>query len=170
MTSRQETFFKWALYTGATAICLLIQGLVLQNMVVWGVFPFVYPILAATVSSLEGSINGTIYSLILGVVCDLTIPGSIPCFYTLIFPLVGLCGALLTRGVLSSGWLGAAVASIAAFLFTGLFHALILAMSGKAAWSGAALVCGKELAVSILLAIPIYVLFHAVYRKSHAND
>lgn len=170
MTSRQETFFKWALYAAATAACMLVQGFILQNLEFRGVFPFVYPILAATVASLEGPLNGTVYSLVLGVICDLILVGPIPCFYTLILPPVGLYSAFLARGVLSSGWLGAMAASVTAFLFTGLFHALILAMKGKAAWSASALVCGKELAVSILLVIPVYALFRAVYRKSHAND
>ena len=90
MTPRQETIHKWGLYALATLLCCVGQGLVLQYVTVLGVFPFIYPILAAVVSTLEGPLSGMVYSLALGVVCDLTISSPIPCFYTLIFPLSGL--------------------------------------------------------------------------------
>ena len=101
--------------------------------------------------------------------CDLTITTSIPCFYTLIFPPAALCGAMMSRGLLSFGWLGSLLSSACAFLFTGAFHGLILAFSGKAAWRAAALTCWRELTVSILFTVPVYLLFRAVYRKCLFN-
>ena len=46
MLARNETIFKWALYAGATAVFFLLQGGVLQRISLWGVIPFVFPILA----------------------------------------------------------------------------------------------------------------------------
>ena len=165
MTPKQETLFKWTLYAGASFLCVLVQGFVLQYLRISGVFPFLYPILAATLATLEGPVNGTLYGLVLGVICDLTITAPIPCFYTLVFPLAGLCGALMSRSLLSFGWLGSLAASACAFIFTGAFHGLILALSGKSAWRAVLSTCGRELAVSILFAIPVYLLFQAVHRK-----
>ena len=47
MLARNETIFKWALYAGATAVFFLLQGAVLQRITLWGVIPFVFPILVA---------------------------------------------------------------------------------------------------------------------------
>lgn len=148
---------------------MLVQGFILQNLEFRGVFPFVYPILAATVASLEGPLSGTVYSLVLGVICDLILVGPIPCFYTLI-----LLGGTLQR-IFSPGRAVFRLAGRHGGLRDGIFiHGPVSCSDsgheGKAAWSASALVCGKELAVSILLVIPVYALFRAVYRKSHAND
>ncbi len=170
MTPRQETIYKWGLYALVTLLFCVWQGLVLQYVKVLGVFPFIYPILAAVLSTLEGPLSGMVYSLALGVVCDLTISAPIPCFYTLIFPLAGLLAGTLARSVLSSGFLSALVTSVAAFLLTSAFHGLIFVFASHAAWAQTAAVCGRELAVSIPWALPVYFLFRFVRRKCVENQ
>ena len=86
MLARNETIFKWALYAGATAVFFLLQGAVLQRITLWGVIPFVFPILVAVLGMYEGPLPASVYALTVGVLCDLLLPASIPCFYTLIFP------------------------------------------------------------------------------------
>ena len=54
MIARNETIFKWSLYAAATALCLLVQGGLLQRLVLWGVIPFIYPLLAAIPATYEG--------------------------------------------------------------------------------------------------------------------
>ena len=49
MLARNETIFKWALYAGATAVFFLLQGAVLQRSTLWGVIPFVFPLLVVPV-------------------------------------------------------------------------------------------------------------------------
>ena len=170
MTPRQETIFKWSRYALATLLFCVLQGLVFQRLQLWGVFPFVYPVLAAVLASLEGPLNGTVYALVLGILCDLTVPSPIPCFYTLVFPLAALCAAFLSQGVLSSGFLSALLTSAAAFLLTDGAHMLLLAARGKAAWSAAASTCGRELLLSLPLVLPVYFLFRAICRKCREND
>ena len=85
MLARNETIFKWALYAGATAVFFLLQGAVLQRITLWGVIPFVFPILVAVLGMYEGPLPASVYALTVGVLCDLLLPASIPCFYTLIF-------------------------------------------------------------------------------------
>lgn len=81
MLARNETIFKWALYAAATALCFLVQEAVLQRVVLWGVIPFLFPLLAAIPASYEGPVPGTVFALIVGVSCDLILPEAIPCFY-----------------------------------------------------------------------------------------
>lgn len=91
MFARNETIFKWLLYAGATVLCFFAQAFFFQRITLFGVIPFLYPVLAAVPATYEGPVPGTIYALALGVACDLLLPEAIPCFYTLIFPLAGLC-------------------------------------------------------------------------------
>ena len=63
MLARNETIFKWCLYGAATFLCFLAQGAVFQRITLWGVIPFLYPVLAAVVGTLEGPLAGSIYAL-----------------------------------------------------------------------------------------------------------
>ena len=105
MLARNETILKWVMYTAVTVLCFLVQEAFLQRFTLWGVIPFIYPLLAAIPAAYEGSVPGTVFALAVGVVCDLVLPGPLPCFYTLIFPVVGLCAALLSRNLLPAGFL-----------------------------------------------------------------
>jgi len=104
LLARNETIFKWALYAGATAVFFLLQGAVLQRITLWGVIPFVFPILVAVLGMYEGPLPASVYALTVGVLCDLLLPASIPCFYTLIFPAAGLCAALISQSLPPAGF------------------------------------------------------------------
>ena len=159
MLARNETIFKWALYAGATAVFFLLQGAVLQRITLWGVIPFVFPILVAVLGMYEGPLPASVYALTVGVLCDLLLPASIPCFYTLIFPAAGLCAALISQSLLPAG-----------FLLTDAFHCIVLWAGGKAAWAAGAQVFLREVCVSILLVVPVVLLFSAVFRRTHLDD
>ena len=78
MLARNETIFKWALYAAATALCFFVQGALLQRITLWGVIPFIYPVLAAVPATRENPRPATVYALVVGVVCDLLLPEIIP--------------------------------------------------------------------------------------------
>jgi len=168
--SRNETIFKWTLYFAATALCSFVQSFLLQRLSLWGVIPFVYPVVAAVVASYEGPVPGTIYTLVLGVFCDLLLPGPLPCFYTLIFPVVGLCASLISQGLLSAGFVCSLASSALAFLLTDGFHCLVLWASGKGAWAAGGWVLVREFCVTAPLVLPVTLLFRAVFRRTHLDD
>ena len=112
----------------------------------------------------EGTVPGTAFAVGVGVACDLLLPASSPCFYTLVFPLVGLCAALLSESVCRAGFL------CSLFCITGLAHALVLWAGSKAAWGAAASVAGRELCLTLPFIFPMTVLFRAVYWRAHRND
>lgn len=170
MLARNETIFKWALYAGAALLCLMVQGGLCQRLVLWGVIPFVYPLLAAIPATFESPVAGTIFALSMGVVCDLLLPAPIPCFYTLVFPLAGLCGALLSQSLLPAGFLCSLVASAAAFLLTDAFHCLLLWITGKTAWTAGLQLMLREFLVSAPLVIPVTLLFRVVFSRTHLDD
>lgn len=169
MIARNETIFKWSLYAAATVLCLLVQGGLLQRLVFWGVIPFLYPLLAAIPATYEGPLAGTVFALAVGLVCDLLLPGPVPCLYTLIFPLVGLCAGLLSQSWLPAGFLCSFVSAAAAFLLTDGFRCLLLWMRGSAAWRAGALLTLREFCVTAPLVIPLTLLYRAVFRRTQMD-
>ena len=170
MLARNETIFKWSLYAAAALLCLTVQGVLLQRLTLWGVIPFICPLLAAIPATWESPTAGTIFSLAVGVVCDLLLPAPIPCFYTLVFPRVGLLAALLSHSLLRAGFLCSLASTAIAFLLTDSFACFVLWSRGKAAWEAGAFLALREFCVTAPLAIPVSLLFRAVFRRTHPDD
>ena len=170
MLARNETIFKWLLYALATLLCVAIQGAVLQRVSIWGVIPFLYPLLPAVLATYEGPTAGTVYSLAVGVLCDSLLPGPIPCFYTLVFPLVGLCSALVSQSLLPAGPLCSLVCSAFSFLVTDGFHCLLLWAEGRSAWRTCGFLMLREFCVTALLVFPVTWLFLTVFRHTRFDD
>ena len=170
MLARNEIIFKWTLYAAATALCFLLQSFVLQRVTIWGVIPFIYPVIVAVLATLEGPFSGTVFAIAVGVVCDVLLPGVFPCLYTLIFPLAGLCAALISQSWLPAGYLCSLATSALSFLMTGLAQCLLLMVREKAAWATGLSVCLRELVVSAVLIVPVTILFRWVFRRTHLDD
>ena len=170
MLARSATIIKWVLYALAGLACTVVQAAVLQRFTLWGVIPFLYPLIAALPATFEGPAAGTVYALAAGVLCDLLLPSHIPCFYTLIFPLVGLSAGLLSQSLIPAGYLCSAAASLPAYLLTGVFHCIVLWATGHAAWTAGLSVTLRELCVSLPWSLPMAWLFRKVYRRVHIDD
>ena len=170
MLARSATIIKWVLYALAGLACTVVQAAVLQRVTLWGVIPFLYPLIAALPATFEGPAAGTVYALAAGVLCDLLLPSPIPCFYTLIFPLVGLSAGLLSQSLIPAGYLCSAAASLPAYFLTGVFHCIVLWATGHAAWTAGLSVTLRELCVSLPWSLPMAWLFRKVYRRVHIDD
>lgn len=170
MLARSATIIKWVLYALAGLACTVVQAAVLQRFTLWGVIPFLYPLIAALPATFEGPAAGTVYALAAGVLCDLLLPSPIPCFYTLIFPLVGLSAGLLSQSLIPAGYLCSAAASLPAYLLTGVFHCIVLWATGHAAWTAGLSVTLRELCVSLPWSLPMAWLFRKVCRRVHIDD
>ena len=169
MVARNATIFKWTLYAAAALLCFVAQGL-LERVTIWGVIPFLYPMVAAIPATYEGSVPGTAFALAVGIAADLLLPAPLPCFYTLVFPLAGLCATLISQSVLRSGSLCSLAGTAVAFLLTGGFHCLLLWVERRSAWSAGGYLLLRELLVSLPLALPVNALFRAVSRRVHLDD
>ena len=169
MLARSATIFKWTLYTLAGLVWAVVQAAFLQRVTIWGVIPFLYPLIAALPATFEGPAAGTVYALACGVFCDLLLPSSIPCFYTLILPLVGLAAGL-SQSLIPAGYLCSAAAALPAYLLTGIFHCIVLWAQGHPAWGAAMSVTLRELCVSLLWSLPMTWLFRRVYLRVHVDD
>ena len=168
MVARSELILRWSVYGGAGLLVCLVQGLLLQRLSLWGVMPFLYPALAAMVAVWEGAVpRGAVYALCLGALCDLALPGSVPCFYTVALPLAAMLAGLLTRGWLSSNLLSALTASALSYLVTGLLHAGVLAVTGHGAFVTAMAVAGKEFLITLPALPLLYLLLRFLHGKTH---
>ena len=76
MLARSATIIKWVLYALAGLACAVVQAAVLQRFTLWGVIPFLYPLIAALPATFEGPAAGTVYALAAGVLCDLLLHDS----------------------------------------------------------------------------------------------
>ena len=170
MLARSATIFKWTLYTLAGLVWAVVQAAFLQRVTIWGVIPFLYPLIAALPATCEGPAAGTVYALACGVFCDLLLPSSIPCFYTLILPLVGLAAGLLSQSLIPAGYLCSAAAALPAYLLTGIFHCIVLWAQGHPAWGAAMSVTLRELCASLLWSLSMTWLFRRVYLRVHVDD
>lgn len=170
MLVRNEIIIKWTIYAAATALWFLVQGAFCQRITIWGVIPFLYPMLAAIPATFEAPVPATIFALCLGVVCDILLPDAMPCLYTLIFPVVGLCASSLAQSLLPAGFLCSLVVTAVAFLLTDLFRCFLLAMNGVSAWSTGMFLLLREFLVTAPLLIPVTLLYRAVFRKTHVYD
>ena len=170
MLARNETIFKWFLYSAAAVLCLTVQGAVLQRFTLWGVIPCVCPLLASIPATWESPAAGTVFSLAVGVTCDLLLPAPIPCFYTLVFPLAGLFSSLLSHSILRPGFLCSLAAAAIAFALTDCFACFVLWSRGKAAWEAGAFVALREFCVTLPWSVPVTLLFRAVFRRTHPDD
>jgi len=167
---RNDVIFKWFLYAAAAVLCLVMQTAFLQRIHIWGVIPFIYPLLAAVPATREKPASGTIFALGVGVVCDLLLPGSIPCLYTLTFPLAGLFASLLSQGMLRAGFLCSLASAAIAFLLTDGFRCLLMWLNNRPAWETGAFLTLREFCVTAPLVIPVTVLFRRVYLRTHLDD
>lgn len=170
MLARNETIFKWTLYAAATVLCLAVQGAVLQRVEVWGVLPFLIPLLAAVPASYEGPLPGTVFALALGVLCDLLLPEPLPCFYTLLFPLIGLGAGLLAQNWLPAGILCSLACAAGAFALTGAFRCFLLMVRGQEVWPVGARLCLREFCVTAPLVFPVTWLYRAVFRRTRFDE
>lgn len=171
MVARSELILRWSVYGGAGLLVCLVQGLVLQRLSLWGVMPFLYPALAAMVAVWEGALPcGAVYALCLGAVCDLALPGSVPCFYTVALPLAAMLAGLLSRGWLSSNLLSALAASALGYLVTGLLHAGVLAVTGHGAFVTAMAVAGKEFLITLPAMPLLYLLLRFLHGRTRLYD
>ena len=158
-------FYRWLFYGVAAALFLLLQGLVLTRLRVWGVHPFVPPVLVAVAASWEDRQESLCAAAVFGLVCDLLIPSVIPCFYVLSFVLSAFLVGLIATRLMAAGLLCSVVASMLCLLVNSLLSALFLTYRGGVPFSAVVSVAGRELLLTLPLLGLVYLLFRPIHRR-----
>lgn len=168
MTHR-DMLFKWLFYALASALFLVLQGLLFNHIFLFNVHPFVFPILAATLAVLESPQESFAYALVLGFLCDLAIPGMFPCFYTVSFLLIALLSSIVADKIIVPGFWCALVCGALSIVVCGLFNTLILHYRHAIPYADAFVLIGRELLLSLVLIPPVYFLFRKINLRISQN-
>lgn len=160
-STTRDTAVKWTAYALACLLLLFGHELTLAHLRVWGIAPFLPPLLPAVLASMEDRLEGFVFALAFGVLCDLALTAPLPCLYTIAFPLT----ALIARSVLQPGILCSLAVSTAAFVLVDLITAVTLLAGGRSELSAIALRAVQELALSLPLLIVCHPVLAFLHRK-----
>ena len=163
-STTRDTAVKWTAYALACLLLLFGHELTLAHLR-GGIAPFLPPLLPAVLASMEDRLEGFVFALAFGVLCDLALTAPLPCLYTIAFPLTALLAALIARSVLQPGILCSLAVSTAAFVLVDLITAVTLLAGGRSELSAIALRAVQELALSLPLLIVCHPVLVFLHRK-----
>ena len=164
---RRDYIIKWLLYVLVALLFVLVQVFVLVRIRVWGVHPFVFPAMVAILAALESPHESAIFALAAGAVLDVTMPGVIPCFYTVAFLVVFLLARVLSAKVLSQPFFCCMLCGVLSIVCTDLLQMLFLNSSVSFSVRAALLLMGKELLLTLPLMPLIYLPDSKIRRFFH---
>lgn len=164
MLPKSYVVFKWLVYASATLLLFALQSLVLNHIHVYGLTPFLYPILPAVVAMYEGNRRGPVFALVLGAVCDTLLHGPFTGFFAIVFPMIAIFAAMVGENFLSPGFLCCLVVSASAMLLTGGMRILVQVLSA----GGGYLTLMAWITVGeTLLTLPAMLVVMPLYRTIH---
>ena len=163
MNVRQTAALKWTFYALATLLLCFFKRVLLGSVTVWGVLPFLPPVLLAVVASFEQPKAAVLSGIVFGALCDLVLPASFPCLYTLAFTLAALFTSTVMSSLLQQGFARALVSSVLTFAVADLFQSLAMLTRG-AALPAMLYLFARETLVSCALLLPSYPVLHAIRR------
>ena len=160
--TRRAMIQKWILYGLCALALVLAEGLLLVRVEFWGVHPFLLPAIAVIPVTLERDEGALLFSVFFGLACDLLTPvAGLPCFYALAFLVSGGLAWLLSGRVVAAGLVCSLAAAASALVVCGVLHLAVLAGSQSVDVTAAAVLAGKEAALSL----PLTVLVHYPFRR-----
>ena len=165
--SQRDLTIKWALFSLASLGFLALQQLLLNRLEVWGVHPYLLPMLPAMAVIFEGQKETSFFAVGLGLFCDLLAPAGISCFYTIAFLACALLTGMVAGRIIMPGFLCAIVCGAMAMVITDLLQMLFLSFYSSFSLSVAFTLMGKELLLSIAAAPVIFVVFQKISRALH---
>ena len=165
MMPKSYIIAKWTIYSLATLLLLALQHLILGHISVFGVTPFLYPLIPALVSSYEGLRRGSVFSLVVGTVCDMLLIGPFEGFYAITFSIIGIFAALIGENLFSPGWLCGFVVCLMALGINGVSHFILYFLSGERHLLLMARIVLIECAISLPAMLPALPLYRKVHRR-----
>ena len=164
MFTKKALMTKWGLYGMALLVFIVLQQLVLDELSLWGVVPFLMPMVVAVAAALEGAVPGTIFGIFVGFLCDLSGGGVFSGVYTLSFFCIALIVAILAKYWVMRNVFGSLIWALIAFVIIDVIQILFLAVFFHADPLIALNLAGREAIVSVLFVIPIFLLFNFLHR------
>ena len=169
MLTRKSLITKWILYAFVLVLFSALQQLVLDQIRLLGVVPFLLPMVVAIVAAVEGPTGGAVFGLAVGVLADLTGSGVFPGVYTLGFACAALAVAVISKYWVMRSLFGAVIYALLSFAALDALQFLYLFFVQGARPEVVASLAGREAAISLVFVIPIYLAYTRVYRVFDAE-
>ena len=162
MTQRDK-FIKWCSYALAFLLVAGLENLVFARFPIYGVIPIMAPLAVVMVGVFEGSTAGAAFGIAAGVFCDamyLHTNGGM----TVACTLIGLFSGITTQYAFNATLMGGYICS--ALALAGLDGARVLwRLLGGAPLEGLLRIALPEVLYSLILVLPVYLIFRSVYRR-----
>ena len=165
MLTKRDLLVKWSAYAAAVLALVLLHSLTLHRIHIWGAAPFLPPLIAATLASMEDSRSAAIFGLVFGVCCDLTIAAPFPCLYTIAFTAAALIASVMAENVLQPGFFCSFVVSLVAFVIVDALNMFALLFVGRAELMPMLSLAGREFAVSCAALLICHPVLSFVHRR-----
>ena len=165
MLTRRDIIIKWSSYAAVSLALMFLYALTLRSVRVLGVAMFLPPLLVGVVASLEDTPSAAVYALVCGFLCDLTIPGTFPCVYTLAFTGAALACSALAKSVLQRGFLCSIAVTALTFLCVDALNMLALFFTARASLAAMASVALRETLASCLLLVVCHPVLVRLNKK-----
>jgi len=162
-TTTRDLGIKWSAYALAVALLLFLHTLTTAHLCVRGVVPFLPPLLLAVIVSMEERLEGAVFGLVFGILCDFSLTAPVPWLYTVSFTAAALLVSLIARSVLQPGFLCSLVSSAATFALIDLILAAVLLLGGRSTLAAVADRALREL----LLSLPLLAVCHPLLAFLH---
>lgn len=166
---QRKLLYRWLFYAAASFFLLALQHLALRRVQLWGVHPFLLPVLPAVAAVWEDRQESLCAAAVFGLLCDLLLSPPIPCFYVLLFSVTALLSGLIAAHLIVPGIFCALATSGLALLLNGLLQSLILSYRGVAGLSAAAIITGRELVATLPLVPLVYLVYRLIHRRFPAD-
>lgn len=166
---KRETIFNIVRHGIFLLVLFIIQAMILPWISLpWtGALPLVLVVAAAGISHLEGRINGAIFGLVAGMLCDVAL-GKPTITMTIVLTVAGFISGyfgetLFSRRMLSYLFWCLAILILASFVQ--MFSSLFFTDIPKTALL---ITAGMQIATSMLVALPLYPIIKWIARKTQA--
>lgn len=164
MTTKDFTI-KWLAYALALLPVWFLETFLFSRFPLFGVKPMLLPLAAVATATLEGAAGGAGFGLVVGILMDAVIPGSLPGAQTLILTLLGLGTGLLSRYWLRQDLVGCFLCSVLSLAALDLLRILSRLLTGAAPLRAMLQLAGKEILWSLCFVPLIYLVFRWVYNR-----
>lgn len=162
--TRRDQMYKWSCYGLATLLVFFLERCVFGRLPVMGVTPMLIVLTVVMAAAFEGSASGAVFGMAVGGVCVVSFAWA-SVWIVLAFTLTGLLCGITTQYAISRSLAGCLLCSAGTLAVMDGVRILYWGLLRDASLSAMLQVAGPELLYSLILALPVYLLFSKVYQK-----
>lgn len=166
--TQQDLIIKWGHYWAAALVVFFLERCVFARLPVLGVAPMLIPLAVVMVAALEGSAAGAVFGLVTGALCVITLPRA-SLWLILLYTVIGLMCGVVAQYAVSRGPMGGLFCAAITLIFIDGARIFYWAVWRNASLLPLLKVAVPEVLYSLVLALPIYLMFWRVYQKVGGN-